>query len=107
MTIANGHITILTAAGGGFDEKGNPIKAYATEGEPIPANIRRTSRSQYDSGQQAWVTKEGYSIIVGIGSGIKPGDRIAVYDKGGQRLGEFQTQDAQDQHAVAATQITI
>ncbi|MCC8117289.1 MAG: hypothetical protein LIP09_00860 [Bacteroidales bacterium] len=107
MIIANGTISVISNEGGGFDAAGNPVKATASEGEKIKANIKRTSRSQYDSGQQAWVTKEGYQIIIGIGSGIKPGDRIAVYGSEGQKLGEFQTQDAQDLHAVAATQITI
>ena len=93
MIIPTGEIQIISIEGGGFDH-GRPVKPTSRRGEPVPANIRSTVHQVYDTGSQAWVTREGYSILIDREE-TNPADikRIAIIDSRGRDIGEFEVEE--------------
>lgn len=107
MIIPTGSIQVITLEGGGFDH-GRPVRPTERRSAHIAANIRRTSRRMYDTGSQAWVTRQGYTILIDADAASPETIRkVALTDSRGRDLGEFTVEDAQPLDHVGAIEITI
>lgn len=107
MTATNGHITIITTQGGGL-KNGIPQAVAEVESAPIPANINSTTHRHYDTGSEAWVTQQGYSILIDMTDAeVTDLNKVALYNSRGQHIGTFEIQEAKLLDFVEAIQITI
>ncbi len=106
MIIANGTIEIKQKTPGGLDEKGYPIEATATWGDPIPCQYYPNSSNLLAIALGNPVTAAQYTIL--LEEMAYQGERLRLTDSvTGEQVGEFSVKSIEQLEAVAEIKLIV
>lgn len=102
--IENGYISYKISSDNVIDENGNPVLGVETWSELVPANVEGVNKRFYDKEKGNRYTSATYSIIL---SKIDFSDKIKVFDRDKQELGEYNVIESQRLDILGLVRITV
>lgn len=108
MIIENGTLQVVETTGGGFNEKGAPIKVAETIGAPISANIKTIKDNRQGKTTDTDFRVSSFEVLIDRDEMDEfTAERVILTDSVGKTIGKYQVQSCQYLDSVGAILITV